>query len=406
MGRDLCRVIVLGSTGSIGTQTIEVVEHLNALHEAGAWGTRYQIVGLAAGGNVELLRAQAARLRVAHTCHRSGSSGPGEARAATSTLTRESMSSTASTARDAEHLVRTVECDLVVAAISGFAGLAATLAAVELGRDVALANKETLVAAGALITAAARGSGSHLLPVDSEHSGVWQCLPSTIAPPVALGEDISRITLTASGGPFRAWSRSQMQRATVEDALKHPTWNMGRKVTIDSATLMNKALEVVEAHWLFGVPGDRISVVIHPQSIVHAMVEFADGSTISQMGAPDMRTPIQHALTWPRRAPGCSKKLGASPMLEFEPPDLERFPGLSLAYRALREGGSAGAVMNAANEAAVEAFLSGRIPFTRIASTVEHTMNAIGPRPIHSLSDCLDADSAARAHARNLCSRS
>jgi len=382
MSRDVCRVIVLGSTGSIGTQTLDVIEHLNALHERGQWDTRYQVVGLAAGKNASLLREQAAKFQVRHLA--------------------TSESNPSRTDGNAKKLVREVECDLVIAAISGFAGLKATLAAVELGRTIALANKETLVAAGSLVIAAARKSGSRLLPVDSEHSGVWQCLRSVNPPPLTLGPEVSRITLTASGGPFRTWSKSQMDTATVEDALKHPTWSMGKKVTIDSATLMNKALEVVEAHWLFGVEGDRIRVLIHPQSIVHATVDFADGSTISQMGAPDMKTPIQHALTWPRRAPSCSRQLDTTPKLDFEAPDLDRFPGLGLAYRALTEVGTAGAVMNAANEAAVEAFLAGNIPFPRIAGLTREAMDRVKARDIRGLDDVMTADGEARRMVREL----
>jgi len=399
--KSVCRVIVLGSTGSIGTQTLAVIEHLNTLHARGAWPTRYDVVGLAAGRNTALLHAQAQQFRVP-------SSAIASIEAPHVTVARETGSVRAgpvsSSASDdsAEQLVRGIDCDLIVAAISGIAGLRATLAAVELGRDVALANKETLVAAGSLVIPAAQRSGSRLLPVDSEHSGAWQCLDSRSAglcppcPPSTISNDVTRMTLTASGGPFRTWSKEQMAQATIEDALKHPTWSMGRKVTIDSATLMNKALEVVEAHWLFGIPGDKLGILIHPQSIVHAMVQFADGSTVSQMGAPDMRTPIQYALTWPRRAPGCSRKLADFSSLDFEEPDADRFPAVSLAYRALNDGGTAGAVMNAANEAAVSAFLDRRIAFARIAELTAQAMDTVLARDIQSLDDVLQADRAAR----------
>ncbi len=375
---DVRRLIVLGSTGSIGTQTLDVVAHLNALHERGEWPTRYEIVALAARKNAALIADQAHAFKVRHTAL---------------TATDEAA---------CERLVRSVDCDLVVAAMSGAAGLPATLAAVQLGRTIALANKETLVAAGALVTAAAGKSGSLLLPVDSEHSGIWQCLAGNgqcdHAPPFTAADDVRRVVLTASGGPFRTWTREQIGLATPEQALKHPTWSMGRKVTIDSASLMNKALEVIEAHWLFGLPADTIGVVVHPQSIIHAMVEFADGSIVTHLAEPDMKTPIQHTLTWPRRAPGCSRRLNwdALRALEFEEPDLARFPGLALAPRAIREGGAAGAVLNAANEAAVEAFLAGRIPFPRIAQLVERTMDKAGALPAASLGEVMEADRLAR----------
>jgi 1-deoxy-D-xylulose-5-phosphate reductoisomerase len=389
---DVRRVIVLGSTGSIGTQTLEVIAHLNAMHERGRWSTRYEVVGLAAGSNTDLLAAQAARFGVRRTCHVQRQPSDGPARGGTLTVTPVGC--------EAEELVRLTECDVVVAAISGMAGLAATLAAVELGRTVALANKETLVAAGALVTGAARRCGARLLPVDSEHSGLWQCLGIAAPPPLSIGPEVAHVMLTASGGPFRTWPASKMATATVADALKHPTWSMGRKVTIDSATLMNKALEVIEAHWLFGLGADRIRVLIHPQSIVHASVHFVDGSSVSQMGAPDMRTPIQLALTWPRRAAGCAASLNPSATLEFEEPDTERFPALGLAYRALADGGAAGATLNAANEVAVDAFLSGRVPFTRIAELVRFAMDSSAPCPADSLPDILAADQAARRLVR------
>lgn len=397
MGRTR-RVIVLGSTGSIGTQTLEVIEHLNALHARGEFADRFQVVGLAAGRNAELLEAQAQRFGVRQTSlHmlesdqlsflQEGRSGGGE------------EWSTRRGAEAATKLVQQVECDIVVAAITGVAGLPATLAAVELGRDIALANKETLVAAGSLIVPAARRSGSKLLPVDSEHSGVWQCLgnPEAGAPPLALDREIARIILTASGGPFRTWTKDKIDNATVQEALNHPTWSMGKKVTIDSASLMNKALEIIEAHWLFGLSGDKIQAMIHPQSIVHAMVEFADGSVVTQMGAPDMRTPIQHALTWPGRTHGCSKRIDSLTRLDFEEPDVGRFPALKLAYCAIAEGGNSGAVLNAANEAAVLAFLEGRISFGKIAELTRQAMETVPVRAISSLEDVLDADRLARA---------
>ncbi len=397
---EVCRLIVLGSTGSIGTQTLAVVEHLNALHARGTWPTRYNVVGLAGGKNVDLLKKQAGTLRVRDTAI-GIFEDPIVGSMETSGRTPRGEQTVGYGPEAATRLVRRVDCDLVVAAMSGSAGLPATLAAVELGRDVALANKETLVAAGELVTAAARKSGSRLLPVDSEHSGVWQCLGAKhepAAPPLPLGDDIRRVVLTASGGPFRAWTREQMDRATPEQALRHPTWSMGRKVTIDSASLMNKALEVIEARWLFGLDADRIAVLIHPQSIVHAMVEFADGSVLAQLGAPDMKTPIRHALTWPRRAPASGSTLNWRELsrLDFDEPDAAQFPALGLAYRAIRDGGTCGAVLNAANEAAVEAFLAGRIPFTHIARLTEQAMDRVPTGACRSLDDVLAGDRRAR----------
>ena len=390
------RLLILGSTGSIGTQTIEVIEHLNRLHESGEIESGFEVVGLAAGRNAALLKQQAERLGVRDIALADGNG----AEFSRDTRTRSGPDA-------AERLVREVECDLVLAAMVGAAGLPATLAAVELGRDIALANKETLVAAGALVVPAAQRSGSKILPVDSEHAAVWQCLASEAggaaawrAPPLSVGAGVRRITLTASGGPFRTWPRERIESATPREALKHPTWSMGPKVTIDSASLMNKALEILEAHWLFGVPGDRISAVIHPQSIVHSVVEFADGSSIAQLGAPDMRCPIQVALSWPRRWPAACRPLDLSMLsrLDFEAPDTERFPALGLAYDVIARGGNAGAVFNAANEAAVAAFLAEHrgVTFGRIAGLVREALAAVEPGPVTSLEDVRAADAAAR----------
>jgi 1-deoxy-D-xylulose-5-phosphate reductoisomerase len=390
--REVCRLIVLGSTGSIGTQTLEVVEHLNALHARGAWPTRYEVVGLAARNNTRLLDEQAAKFRVTQTAvgGRRGEAAAG-AHAGVRGEGRWGEESP-------ERLVREVECDVVVAAMSGAAGLPATLAAVELGRDVALANKETLVAAGELIVPAARATGARLVPVDSEHAGVWQAMEGSGAPPLVAGPGVARVVLTASGGPFRSWTREQMRTATPEQALKHPTWSMGRKVTIDSASLMNKALELIEAHWLFGLPCERLAAVIHPQSIVHALVEYTDGSILAQLAPPDMKLPIQQALTWPARGEGCSRRMdwGSLRRLDFEEPDLERFPSLALAFRAIREGGICGAVMNAANEEAVGAFLEGRIGFCDIPALTAAAMDRLGSGRLASLGDVAQADAAAR----------
>ncbi|MCC6320767.1 MAG: 1-deoxy-D-xylulose-5-phosphate reductoisomerase [Phycisphaerales bacterium] len=403
--------MILGSTGSIGTQTIEVVEHLARL--GGEDG--FEVVGLAAGSNADALFAQARRLGVRDLALGS----PGKALASPDGAAKLRVGPDA-----AEQLVREVECDIVLAAMVGAAGLPATLAAVELGRDVALANKETLVAAGALVIPAAVRSGSKLLPVDSEHCGVWQCLASMsgaeaqagCVPPMVCGAEVAKVVLTASGGPFRTWDKDRIENATPREALNHPTWSMGPKVTIDSASLTNKALEVIEAHWLFGLEADRIGVLVHPQSVVHALVEYADGNVIAQLGPPDMRSPIQCALTWPRRAAGVSRKIDWAGLsrLEFSPPDLDRFPALEAGFEVVRRGGTAGAVFNAANEAAVQAFLAGHdigpggnggprlceglraIRFGEIARLSRAAMEEVGVSALNSLDDALRADAEAR----------
>lgn len=388
------RVIILGSTGSIGVQTLDVIDHLGRLHEAGRFPFRYEVVGLAAGSNVSALREQAARLGVRQVALASlgGGASPAGWRVGDGA---------------AEALVREVPCDLVVAAIVGVAGLPATLAAVELGRDVALANKETLVAAGEVMIPAALRSGSHLLPVDSEHSGVWQALAGVRlgdpawCPPLSAPADVSRVILTASGGPFRDWPAERIAEATPAEALRHPVWNMGPKVTVDCASLMNKGLELIEAHWLFGLGADRLGAIIHPQSRVHAIVELADGSSLTQVGPPDMRSPILAALAWPHRAPAPAHRCEASHTVThtFEPADEQRFPALALARRAIVAGGTAGAILNAANEVAVQAFLSERIPFGMITRAVAHVMNLTAPAPVCGLVDVLAADASARAAA-------
>ncbi|MFM7807483.1 MAG: 1-deoxy-D-xylulose-5-phosphate reductoisomerase, partial [Planctomycetota bacterium] len=255
------------------------------------------------------------------------------------------------------------------------------------------ANKETLVAAGDLVTRAARDRGVQLLPIDSEHSALAQCIRS------GRPQELDRVVITASGGPFRTWSVERTANATVAEALNHPTWRMGRKITIDSATLMNKALEIIEAHWLFGLPADRIDAIVHPQSIVHGLAEFHDGSVIAQLSPPDMKLPIQMALTWPDRSPGVAKRLDWASLrtLEFQPVDHARFPAVRLAHEVIRRGGTAGATLNAANEVAVHAFLEGRIAFGRIGELVAQAMEALQARPVRSLDDVLVADREARA---------
>ncbi len=371
------RVIILGSTGSIGTQTLEVIEHLNTLHARAEHPHAYEVAGLACGRNRALMEEQARRFNVKHlACGQDSDAG-------------------------ALDLVQNVECDLVVAAIVGSAGIRATLAAVELGRDVALANKESLVAAGSLIIPAAQRSGSKLLPIDSEHAALWQCLGSAPTP-FNAPPTLMRAILTASGGPFRTWTRAQIWDALPHQALKHPTWSMGKKVTIDCASLMNKGLEIIEAHWLFGISPDKLEAMVHPQSLVHALAEFSDGNVIAQLAAPDMRTPIQHALTWPARVASASRRIdwAALRSLEFEPVDHDKFPLLRLAFRATRQGGTAGAILNAANECAVRAFLASENAATpmrlgRVIEAVLETVEAVKPAPMTSLQDCAAAEATA-----------
>jgi 1-deoxy-D-xylulose-5-phosphate reductoisomerase len=391
------RLIILGSTGSIGVQTLEVVRHLNALHERGEHPVRWRVVGLAAGGNEALALEQARAFGVPRVALARGSThqdgkpdrttdlriGPDEAR----------------------KLVAEVECDLVMAAIVGSAGLSATLEAVRRGRDVALANKEALVAAGGLVVPEAQRTGAKLLPVDSEHSALWQCLRSdpgapAHCPPMRASPSVARVILTASGGAFRdeRWTKDLLESATVEQALKHPTWSMGRKVTIDSATLANKALEIIEAGWLFGLEPARVGVVVHPQSIVHSLVEFRDGNTLAQCAPPDMRTPILHAMCFPDRPAGLGAPLPRIGAWEFREPDLERFPLLKMGWRVLEQPGTTlGAIFNAANEAAVETFLAGRVTFGAIPRLVERAVTQIAPEPLRSLDDVARAERAARA---------
>lgn len=379
------RLIILGSTGSIGTQAIEVVEHLRKLYQLGFFPVEYEIVGLAASRSADLLASQAAAHNVKHVAL-AHSDHP---------LTNESQGKSGLHVfrgpQAAAQLVQNVECDIVLSAMVGVAGLPATLLAAQLGRDIALANKETLVAAGSIVVPACEKSGSKLLPVDSEHCGVWECLagksaplrsheakPHSPVPPFKCDGHVERITITASGGAFREWTREQLARATPEQAMKHPTWTMGRKVTIDSASLMNKGLELIEAHWLFGLPAEKLSALIHPQSIVHAMVEFTDRTIMAQLAKPDMRTPIHAALAHPHAAPSCSNSLPWSAMrtLTFEDIDPQRFPAIELAYEAIRRGGQSGTTLNAANEEAVNAFINGSIGFLQIPELVKGAMDA------------------------------
>lgn len=370
-------IVILGSTGSIGESALEVV----AAHR-----NQYRVVGLAAGRGWRRLAQQAVEFDVAHVALadvdaaqslRGALPGGGQLLAGPEALVE---------------LIRDTDADLVLSAVVGAAGLPATMAAVERGIDVALANKESLVVAGSILMPLARKTGSKLIPVDSEHSAIFQSLQSG-----AHGE-VHKLTLTASGGPFRAWTHGQIQDATLEDALRHPTWSMGPKITIDSASMMNKALEVIEAHYLFDMPADRIEVLVHPQSIVHSMVEFCDGSVIAQLGAPDMKTPIQYALSYPRRHDGIAERLNLAEVgrLDFEPPDFERFPLLGLGFDAARRGGTSGAVLNAANEAAVACFREGKFRFGRLADVVGEVCSRHDVQDEPSLADLMDADAWAR----------
>ncbi|MCL4209323.1 MAG: 1-deoxy-D-xylulose-5-phosphate reductoisomerase [Phycisphaeraceae bacterium] len=382
------RLIVLGSTGSIGVNTLAAVEHLHARTPH-----RFEVVGLAAGRNESLALEQASRFNVGAVAIADGDGSAGRG-----SYHGRTMFAGPDAARDLiESTAR--PGDLVVGAMVGSAGLPAILAAIERGCDIALANKETLVAAGEIVMPLVRAKGINLLPVDSEHSAIFQCLQAGRST-----DEVARVVLTASGGPFRTRGAEETYRATVEEALRHPTWNMGAKVTIDSATLMNKALEVIEAHHLFGLEPGRIEAIVHPQSIVHSFVEFRDGSVFAQLSPPDMKSPIQYALTWPHRAEGCSRRLdwGAFRSLAFEPVDHDRFPAIRMAWEVIRRGGAAGAVFNAANEAAVGAFLDRRIPFGRIFELVAMTLQALPAAPVCSLNDVMRADDLARRHVDRL----
>jgi 1-deoxy-D-xylulose-5-phosphate reductoisomerase len=363
-------VAILGSTGSIGQSALAVVD---------AHPTRLRVVGLAAGGNAARLAEQVERYQ--------------PSRAALATEVGPQGLIDVATHPDA---------DVVLFASSGTAALDAVLAAIEAGKTIALANKEILVMAGALVMAAARARGVAVLPVDSEHNAIHQCLHERPA------SDVRRLILTASGGPFRRLGANELNTVTAEDALRHPTWVMGQKITIDSATLMNKGLEVIEARWLFDVGADAIDVLVHPQSIVHSMVEFVDGSVIAQLGVTDMRLPIQYAFSYPERwtTPLPPLDLARAGRLEFEPPDTGRFPCLALAFRALRGPEGLPIVLNAANEVAVAAFLEARLPFTGIASTIAQVMDAFeqegSATRIDGLAIVRQIDGWARAFAARL----
>jgi 1-deoxy-D-xylulose-5-phosphate reductoisomerase len=379
------RLAILGATGSIGRSALSVVE---------AHRDRLEVVAMAAGDNVALFAEQVDAHRPRAIAMASGRS--------IDVLRRHGVwSGAAIVGHGSDGLVALAtrpDVDVVLCASSGTAALEAVLAAIEAGKTIALANKEVLVMAGALMTDAARRHGVGILPVDSEHNAIHQCVHGRPA------HEIARLVLTASGGPFRGHSRSQLAAVRPGDALKHPTWRMGRKITIDSATLMNKGLEVIEARWLFDVPGDRIDVVVHPQSIVHSMVEMVDGSILAQLGVTDMRLPIQYAFSYPERwaSPLPRLDLATCGHLDFHVPDHERFPGLRLAYRALETGGGLPVVLNAANEVAVELFLAGQIRFTWIPMLIERTMDAHAPAEVRSLAEARRLDQWARAYSQEL----
>lgn len=379
--KQLKRIAILGSTGSIGTQTLDVISH---------YPDRFKVDMLIAGSKVDTLIQQAVKWRpsmaiIADTSKywklKDALEPLGIATASGSEAIADAME------RD------TFDC--VVTATVGYSGLAPTLRAIKAGKDIALANKETLVVAGDIVTAALRSSSSRMLPVDSEHSAIHQCL---------VGEnsaDVRRLIITASGGPFRTLAKQQIAGVTAADALKHPNWSMGSKITIDSATMMNKAFEIIEARWLFDIPGDKITPVVHPQSIVHSMVEFVDGSVKAQLGVPDMRLPIRYAL-------GDASRLATSDMpltlercsqLTFEAPDADRFPAIKLGHYALEKGGNTACVINAANEIAVAAFLRGHISFTDIYAIIEHTLGAINYIAEPSYEDYVATNEQSRAVA-------
>jgi len=375
---------ILGSTGSIGVSTLQIVE---------AFPAEYRVVAMTAGKNIDLLAQQVIKHRpqlVAVT----NEEGAERLAAHLKEVDVQILCGV-------EGLIRCATlaaADMVVAAIVGAAGLVPTLAAVKAGKDIALANKETLVTAGSLVMDEVARQGVRMIPVDSEHSAIFQSLAGQ------RNEDVRRLILTASGGPFRTRSLQQLQAVTPDDALAHPNWEMGRKISIDSATMMNKGLEVIEAHWLFNLPADRIDVHIHPESIIHSMVEYQDGAIMAQLGVPDMKTPIAYALSWPKRLPLDLEPLDLcrAGRLSFEKPDDQRFPCLRLAYEALTAGGTIPAVMNAANEVAVEAFLQNRLTFLGIPKVIEAVMARHDREELINIDRVMLADLWGRQEARRL----
>ena len=388
------KLAVLGATGSIGVSTLDVV----ARHP-----DRFQVVALSGHSRVEILAAQC---RLCHPAYAVVGSATDAHRLAP--LLKDSGLRT-EVLYGADALIQVAslsEVDAVMAAIVGAAGLPPTLAAARAGKRVLLANKEALVMAGAVFMAAVRRAGALLMPIDSEHNAVFQSMPYNYTGDMARG-GVRRIMLTASGGPFRVASLDALARVTPEQAVAHPNWSMGRKISVDSATLMNKGLEVIEAHWLFNAPADRIEVVVHPQSVIHSLVDYEDGSVIAQLGNPDMRTPIAYALAWPERIDSGVPPLDllAVARLDFERPDRVRFPCLDLAYQALRAEGNAAAVLNAANEVAVAAFLEHRLPFLGIAEVIAATLDAVPQAALPDLAAVLEADRQGRAAALGIVAR-
>ncbi|MCP4464155.1 MAG: 1-deoxy-D-xylulose-5-phosphate reductoisomerase [Planctomycetaceae bacterium] len=374
---DLKRLAVLGSTGSIGVSTLHVAREL---------GKNVQILGLSANRNLKRLVEQAQEFRpewIVATDEASASKFAWPALPGTELLIGH---------QQLNRMVQAPEVDTVVAAIVGIAGLHSTLAAIQQGKTVALANKETLVAAGPVVMKLAEETGANILPVDSEHNAIFQCLRA------GARSEVARVCLTASGGPFREFTQQQMENVVPKQALAHPTWDMGQKISIDSATMMNKALEIIEAKWLFGLSADQIEVVVHPQSIVHSMVEFVDGSVIAQMSPPDMKLPIQYALVWPHRIPGPAPRLRFQDAmsLDFQPPDIGRFPAVALGLQVARQGGTSGAVLNAANEAAVDAFLKKRIGFCDIVRACQDVLQQHAFQPHPTINEIVAIDQWAR----------
>lgn len=380
-------VTILGATGSVGASTVDLIKRNP---------TRFRVEAVASGSNVAAL-AQVAREVGARIAVVADASCYDALRDALAGSGIEAAAGEAALIEAAQ-----LPADWVMAAIAGAVGLKPTMAAIERGATVALANKECLVCAGALFMRSAAASGATVLPVDSEHNALFQALGA------GRREDVRRVILTASGGPFRTWSLEEIKQATPEQALRHPNWSMGPKITIDSATLMNKGLEVIEAHHLFALPPDEIDVLVHPQSVVHGLVEFRDGSVVAQMGPADMRVPIAHCLAWPERIDGPAPRLDLAAIREltFEEPDLVRFPALALARAAMVKGGAAPTVLNAADEVAVAAFIGGRIPFLAIAALVEQTLEAADSRGLltdpASIDAALAVDHIARSLAKDL----
>ena len=376
------QIAILGSTGSIGRNALRVIDAL---------GSGYSVIALSAHSKIELL-AEQARLYKPKFVAVTNSAYVSQLRELVSDLDVEVLAGPDGLVE----IAQLQEADIVLTAVVGAAGLPAVLKAAKCGKQLAIANKEPLVVAGELLLSEAKKNSSVILPVDSEHSAIFQAMQS------GTREEVDKIILTASGGPFRGAAFEDIQNVTLEQALAHPVWNMGPKITIDSATMMNKAFEIIEARWLFDIPVDRIDVLIHPESIVHSLVEFVDGSVVAQLGEPDMCLPIQYALTYPQRIAGIAKRLRLEQMgkLTFEKPDLKTFRALPLAYEVARTGGTAAAVFNAANEAAVEEFLAGGIEFVNIVELIEHCLNKHDVKTSASLEDLLEADAWARKEVK------